>query len=118
MSDHVHEYLPHGVCIFWNTYLAAAHLIGDGVTAIAYYAIPFLLWRARTLLRNELGRAVLLCFAAFILACGTTHVMDMLVLWWPVYWMQAFVKLVTAGLSISTAYYLRRIVRAAVTRAA
>jgi PAS domain S-box-containing protein len=40
------------------------------------------------------------------LACGTTHVFDVLTLWFPFYWADGVVKLVTAALSVTTAVML------------
>ena len=39
---------------------------------------------------------VLVLFAAFILACGTTHLMGIWTLWHPDYWVDGGIKLVTA----------------------
>jgi signal transduction histidine kinase/CheY-like chemotaxis protein len=45
-------------------------------------------------------------FAAFILACGTTHALDVWTLWHPDYWLAGEVKALTAMLSIITAVVL------------
>jgi len=47
-----------------------------------------------------------LCFGAFILACGTTHALNIFTLWVPVYRLDGLVKLLTATLSIITAVLL------------
>jgi PAS domain-containing protein len=44
-----------------------------------------------------------LCFALFIVACGTTHVMEILSIWHPMYWLQGVIKAATAAVSILTA---------------
>ena len=44
----------------------------------------------------------------FILACGTTHVMGVLTLWYPAYWLDGTIKLFTALASIGTAYAMWR----------
>lgn len=49
---------------------------------------------------------VLGLFALFILACGTTHLISILVLWVPAYGIEALVKVITAGASIVTAIVL------------
>jgi signal transduction histidine kinase len=49
---------------------------------------------------------VLGLFALFILACGTTHLISILVLWVPAYGIEALVKVITAGVSIVTAIVL------------
>jgi light-regulated signal transduction histidine kinase (bacteriophytochrome) len=45
-------------------------------------------------------------FAVFIVACGTTHLMEIWTLWHPSYWLSGAVKVVTAGASIGTAILL------------
>lgn len=45
-------------------------------------------------------------FAAFIVSCGTTHVMEVWTLWHPTYWFSGTVKAVTAAVSLCTAYAL------------
>nr|WP_217589842.1 PAS domain S-box protein [Burkholderia sp. GbtcB21] len=42
-------------------------------------------------------------FAVFILACGTTHLISILDIWQPVYWLDASVKTITAAASLATA---------------
>ena len=41
-------------------------------------------------------------FSAFIIACGMTHLMEIITLWHPIYWISGFVKLLTAFISIYT----------------
>jgi signal transduction histidine kinase/CheY-like chemotaxis protein len=45
-------------------------------------------------------------FSAFILACGTTHIFQILTLWYPVYGVEGAIKFITAGVSITTAAIL------------
>ncbi|MBU7586632.1 MAG: PAS domain S-box protein [Nostoc sp. TH1S01] len=49
---------------------------------------------------------IFLMFGAFIIACGTTHVMDVWTLWYPTYWLSGFVKAITAFISVTTAIQL------------
>jgi len=47
-----------------------------------------------------------LAFGGFIIACGGTHVMEVLTLWEPLFWTAADVKIVTAVASVGTAIAL------------
>ncbi|MBI1878834.1 MAG: hypothetical protein HYR94_11550, partial [Chloroflexi bacterium] len=49
---------------------------------------------------------VFLMFVAFILACGTTHLIGLWTLWYPDYWLDGGIKAITAGFSLSTAVLL------------
>jgi len=99
-------YHPHGFCYLWRPDLVWLHVAADGVIAAAYYAIPFgLVWLVRR--RRDVPFDWMFgMFALFILACGTTHLMNIWTLWNPDYWASGFVKVVTAGASIGTAIML------------
>jgi hypothetical protein len=101
--------LPHGWCLYWNYELLVAHISADLIIGLAYYAIPVVLWRARRALENRLGRHVLLSFVLFIIACGLTHHVEVLIVYKPWYWFQATVKAFTATLSAVTAVQLARL---------
>lgn len=47
-----------------------------------------------------------LAFGTFIIACGFTHLMEVVVLWKPLYWLSGDVKLLTAVASVITAIAL------------
>ncbi len=94
---------PHGFCLTWEPALLWLDAGADAVIAVAYFSIPLAaLWFIRR--RQDLAyRWMALLFAAFIVACGSTHVMDIVTLWIPAYNTQIAAKLVTAVLSIATA---------------
>lgn len=100
------EYLPHGFCIAWNPQLLAMHVLSDLLIAIAYFSIPIgIVYVAKRRPDAEL-QPIYYLFAAFILACGVTHVMGILTLWVPLYYTQGIAKMVTALVSVATAIYL------------
>ncbi|MEA5516157.1 PAS domain S-box protein [Nodularia sp. UHCC 0506] len=45
-------------------------------------------------------------FSTFIVACGTTHIMDVWTLWYPTYWLSGLIKAITAFVSVLTAIEL------------
>ena len=51
-----------------------------------------------------------LCFAVFIVACGTTHLMEIWSIWHPTYWLSGSIKALTALVSLPTAILLVRLV--------
>ncbi len=53
---------------------------------------------------------IFVCFAVFIVACGTTHLMEILNIWKPTYWLSGVIKAVTALVSVATAILLIRLV--------
>src|SRR5581483_999652 len=53
---------------------------------------------------------IYIAFGAFIVACGFTHFMEVIVLWLPYYWLAGTVKAVTAIASVGTAIALPSLV--------
>ena len=103
-------FMPHGMCYDWNPSVIWLHVLSDAVIAVAYYSIPVtLLYFVRK--RKDLAFDwILVCFAIFIVACGTTHVMEILNIWHPTYWLSGIIKAITALVSIVTAILLIRLV--------
>ena len=97
---------PHGFCLSWAPALVALHVVSDALIAASYYSIPVALAVFLLRRRDVAFRWVFWAFALFILACGTTHLFDILVLWRPAYWAQGAVKAATAGISVATALCL------------
>src|SRR5689334_12693062 len=54
-------------------------------------------------------RLVFLLFGAFILSCGTTHLMEAIIFWWPAYRLAGLIKLATALVSWTTVLALIRV---------
>ena len=49
-------------------------------------------------------------FGIFIVACGTTHLLEVWTLWHPIYWLSGFIKSITALASLMTAVLLVRLI--------
>ncbi len=103
-------FMPHGMCYEWNPSVIWLHVISDGLIALAYYSIPLTLFYFVRNRRDFQFGWIFLCFAIFILACGTTHVLEIWNIWHPTYWLSGGVKAVTAFSSVVTAVLLVRLV--------
>jgi PAS domain S-box-containing protein len=103
-------FMPHGHCYFWTKSLIALHGISDAFIVLAYYSIPFtLVYFARK--RKDLQfHWMFVCFAVFILACGTTHLMEIWNIWHASYWLSGSIKALTALASVPTAILLVKLV--------
>jgi PAS domain S-box-containing protein len=101
--------IAHGFCFLWNPGLLWLNVASDSVIALAYFLIPIFLVRILRKRKDIQFSPVLLCFAAFIIACGTTHVMEVVTLWDPIYWVSGALKAVTAVISAVTLVLLVRI---------
>jgi PAS domain S-box-containing protein len=102
--------MPHGHCYLWKPGVLWLHISSDAFIALAYYSIPFTLVYFIHKRRDLPFNWMYLCFAAFIVACGTTHLLEIYVIWHPIYWLQGVVKALTAALSIVTAILLVRLI--------
>lgn len=107
------QYIPHGHCYLWQSQLVWLHVLSDLLIALAYYSIPALLIyfiRKRT---DVPFKGIFVLFGAFIVACGTTHLMAVWTLWHPAYWLSGTLKAFTALISLYTAGSLVPLIPAA-----
>ncbi|MEH2168350.1 MAG: hypothetical protein V7K41_17195 [Nostoc sp.] len=79
------QFIPHGHCYLWKPGLVWLHLISDVLTGLAYYSIPVMLVYFVRKRRDMPFGWIFLMFGTFIVACGTTHLMDVWTLWYPTY---------------------------------
>lgn len=96
------DFPPRWHCGVWTDGHDWLHILYDLGIWSAYFAIPGILayfaWR-----RQDLPfRKIFLLFGAFILLCGTTHLMEAIIFWQPVYRLAGVIKLATAVVSWAT----------------
>lgn len=98
------QFMPHGYCFLWQPELLWMHVISDITIAVAYFSIPITLY---VLLKKNSAmipyRWVFSMFAIFIFCCGITHVIELITLWKPIYYIEGIMKLLTAAASVATA---------------
>jgi PAS domain S-box-containing protein len=99
-------FIPHGHCYLWKPELVGLHIISDALTALAYYSIPLMLTYFVVKRRDIPFNWIFLLFGAFIVSCGTTHIIEIWTLWHPDYWLSGLVKAFTALISLYTANQL------------
>ena len=104
------SFMPHGQCYLWDPRLIWLHVVSDSLIALAYYSIPLTLIYLVRKSRDISYPAIFFMFAAFIVACGTTHLMEVWTVWSPHYWLSGAVKVFTAAISLATAFALVRVV--------
>ncbi|MCW5314162.1 PAS domain S-box protein [Nostoc sp. KVJ3] len=102
----ISQFIPHGHCYLWKPGLVWLHLVSDVFTALAYYSIPVMLVYFVRKRRDVPFDWIFIMFGTFIVACGTTHLMDVWTLWHPTYWLSGLIKAVTAFISVLTAIKL------------
>lgn len=100
------SFVPHGYCLLWRPDLVAMHAISDAAIAFAYLSIPVAIGVFLHRRRDLEHRGLAALFAAFVFACGLTHLVGLVTLWVPVYGLLGLVKAITAVLSVVTAALL------------
>ena len=82
--------------------LSLIHNISDALIWLSYIAIPVVLvYFVRR--RSDMPFPwIFWLFGAFIVLCGTTHLMEVVMFYWPVYRLAGLIKLATAIVSVST----------------
>lgn len=99
---------PRWHCGVWSEGLGWTHIISDLLIFAAYFTIPIALV-VLVLRRRDAPYPVLLAlFAAFILCCGGTHLVEAIIFYEPIYRFAGVLKAVTAGVSLLTAFVLVR----------
>ena len=96
-------FIPHGHCYLWKPELVGLHIVSDALTALAYYSIPLMLTYFVAKRRDVPFNWIFLLFGAFIISCGTTHIMEIWTLWHPNYWLSGLLKAFTAVVSLYAA---------------
>ena len=96
--------MPHAFCFVGRKDLILLHVLSDLTIALAYFMIPvtMLYFLRRYQNRISFNWAIAL-FAAFITLCGITHVFGIITIWQPVYYLQGWIKALTALVSLATA---------------
>jgi PAS domain S-box-containing protein len=100
------NFMPHGYCYRWDPRIVWLHVITDALIGLSYYAIPVILVYFIRKRRNLPFNWIFWMFAGFILACGTTHLMEIWNIWHGDYVLAGIIKAITAVLSLLTAAML------------
>jgi len=103
--------MPHAVCWAAAPRLIWTMVVTNTITFLSYASIctTLLLLARRT--RRVIARDwayFVVGFALFIVACGSTHLLEVITTWTPIFWVDAWTNIVTAVLSAWVAFMLFR----------
>lgn len=103
--------MPHTVCWKADPKLVWTMVVTNAITFLSYLSICltlfYLVRRTRRVIARDWALFVV-GFALFIVACGSTHLMEVVTTWTPVFWVDAGTNIVTAVLSALVAFMLSR----------
>jgi signal transduction histidine kinase len=103
--------MPHAVCWAAAPRLIWTMVVANAITFLSYVTICATLLILVRKTRRVIARDwayFLVGFALFIVACGSTHLMEVVTTWIPVFWIDACTNIVTAALSAYMAIMLIR----------
>ena len=94
--------MPHAVCWREDQNLIWTMVITNAITFLSYFSICITLFYLARKTRRSIPRDwafFLVGFALFIVACGSTHLLEVITTWIPVFWIDAWTNIITAVLS-------------------
>ncbi|CAN5479490.1 hypothetical protein BH11BAC2_BH11BAC2_21780 [soil metagenome] len=104
---------PRWHCGKWTEFHGWFYIISDLMIWSAYFAIPLLIINYISKRKELKYYKIYFLFAAFILSCGLTHLLDAIIFWFPLYRLSALIRFITGVLSWFTVYHLFKMLPAA-----
>jgi protein-histidine pros-kinase len=95
-------FMPRRYCGHWTTGLILLHNISDLLIWLSYLAIPLVLVYFIRRRRDLPFPGIFWLFGAFIVLCGTTHLVEIVMFYSPLYRLAGLIKLATAVVSVWT----------------
>lgn len=108
------DFVPRGSCSGWTTGMIVAIDIADALICLAYFVLPalmYIFWMQIRYRPLQLPRGLILWYAAFIVFCGGSHLMDILMTWWPAWHLDVIAHCVAAGISVGAMAEVIRSIR-------
>lgn len=103
--------MPHAVCWAAAPNLIWTMVVTNFITFVSYFSICITLLYLARRTRHVIARDwayFTIGFALFIVACGSTHLLEVITTWVPIFWVDAGTNIVTAILSAYVAIQLIR----------
>ena len=96
-------------CGSWSPFHGWLYIASDVAIWLAYFIIPVILLMFIQKRRDVPFLPIFSLFGAFIILCGTTHIIDVVLFWKPIYRVSALVRFATATVSMFTVFQLIKI---------
>ncbi len=100
------DWPPRWHCGQWSSFHGWLYIVSDLLIWAAYFTIPIVILRYISKKQGIKFLRLYFLFAAFILACGATHLLDAIAFWIPLYRLNALVLFITGVISWVTVFYL------------
>jgi signal transduction histidine kinase len=97
-------------CGEWSDFHGWVYILSELMIWTAYFLMPVIILKYFSNKKAVIKfQKVYVLFASFILLCGSTHFLDALMFWVPMYRLNALVRLATGIVSLFTLYHLIKI---------
>lgn len=104
LADVTNGFMPHGYCLTWSPELLWLHVGSDALMVLSYLVYPlgiaYFVWKRKDLPYRWLYLGF---FIAFIVTCASTHFMSIVTIWYPMYWLEGWLKLISSLVAFATA---------------
>lgn len=94
-------FMPHGHCYFWMPELVWLQALSDLLTGLAYFFVGIAIVYFTHGRRDLPRKTVSLLVGTFLvfMVCGTTHLLGMITIWYPIYWLDGIINSMNAIIS-------------------
>lgn len=107
--------MPRAVCGQWTRWEIVLNNVSDLLIALAYVLIPIILVYFTRRRRDLPFSWMFLVFGAFIITCGCSHILEIVLFYYPVYHLAGWLKALTALASWAAVLCLVKIAPAALS---
>lgn len=109
LFDH-RDFLPQGSAFLWQDEVLWLTVTGNALLGLALVILPFMLFVVVSQRRDLISRNTLYVLMAFLFVCGLDRLMNVWVIWWPLFRLKALLDFVSGGLGIYGAVVLYRVI--------
>lgn len=102
----INNFMPHGHCYLWRTDILLLNVIPDIAISFCYFSIPLLLIYILKKRPDLPFRATIRAFILFVFFCSLTHIMEIINVWYPLYFLTGIIKALTAIISLYSTYII------------
>lgn len=95
------EFMPHGHCFYWLPSILIPYVLSSFIIGGVYIYLSL----SGNWHKNS---ATIYLFKSFIGLCGVTHILKIMVIWWPFYRLMVTVDMVTAAVSLVAVVVMKK----------
>jgi PAS domain S-box-containing protein len=102
-------FIPDGTCSRWKSDIAGMQAVSDFLTVVVSYTIALWVFDLARRRKDLPFRGMFWLFGVFIIACGTTHLIEVWTLWKPTN-VAGVMNFISVAIAVSIAWWLRPLI--------